>query len=158
MVDITPAEAEAEGLRHSAPPALFLHCKKIYDKMLEEAFKMTDDDGGSIIVYEGFLTHLVASLGLSTPYYTFSTRSLKDMGCIRQIRRGGGRSPSQWELVTSPTEALFFDSDPKFEAKEVLGRKGANAVLQGQINDLNKRVRLLETFVDALVVEEPPDE
>jgi hypothetical protein len=56
------------------------------------------------------LTKLVCEdLGLAVPYYTAVTRKLKDMGCIRQLKRGGGSSPSQWELIREPTADLWND-------------------------------------------------
>lgn len=130
------------------PPALYRHCKMIYDKMMERAHEETHEDG-SMIVYVGFLTHLIQELSLSSPYYTFGTQALKKMGCIRQLSRGGGRAQSRWELIRSPTEDLFLLANPDDASKAQLGRQGSNAMLQAQIKDLNNRVNVLEEFMGA---------
>lgn len=110
-----------------APPALFEHCQKVYAAMLREAKPLDvigEDkaevrrDGDSveivadrkrIMVYEGFLTQLITGkLNLSVPYYTSTRQNLIRMGCIRQLRRGGSTTPSQWELVYEPTLEAFM--------------------------------------------------
>lgn len=130
----------------TAPPALYIHCKNIYAKMMERAHEEQHDDG-SMIVYVGFLTYLIPELGLSSPYYSFGTKALKNMGCIRQIQRGGGRNPSHWELIKAPTEELFAIANPDSAGKQELGRKGTTAMLQAQIVDLTKRVHSLEETI-----------
>jgi|SRR5882762_1325868 len=130
----------------AAPPALYIHCRAIYDKMMERAHEEQHKDG-SMIVYVGFLTYLIQELSLSSPYYTFGTKALKEMGCIRQIQRGGGRNPSHWELIKAPTEELFRLANPNDASKAQLGRKGADAMLQAQLVDLTKRVSLLEKAI-----------
>jgi hypothetical protein len=63
-----------------------------------------------MVVYEGMLTKLVTEdLGLPVPYYTKVRQFLMAMGCIRQLRRGGGSAPSQWELIREPTIDLWDD-------------------------------------------------
>src|SRR5947207_2735468 len=85
-------------------PALFGHCVAVYAAMEKSARR-----AGGMVVYEGMLTRLMAGppLMLSTPYYTKIRRELLRMGCIRQLKRGGGNSASQWELCTPPTEELY---------------------------------------------------
>src|SRR6476659_932956 len=129
-------------------PALFEHCHRTYQRMLELAEKKSFDGGagGEGMVYEGFLTKLITEdLNLSTPYFTHVTGALKRMGCIKQLRRGGSSSGSQWLLVESPTVE-------KFE-KQLLVRKkeapkyateGQFAALQQQLTAINQRVSRLE--------------
>ncbi len=136
----------------TAIPALYHHCKTIYDKMLEHGQKREADEGNYIIVYEGFLTHLVVGeLGFSTPYYTFATKALKEMGCIRQLRRGGPKTQSQWEVIKSPTEELFRLANPIDANKSNLGRKGVTDAQQIQINDMNTRLSAVEAFIESMI-------
>ena len=130
------------------PPALYQHCCRIYNKMMEQSSKVEAEDG-TMIVYDGFLTHVVRKLDLSNPYYTFATRALKEMGCIRQVKRGGGKASSQWELIRSPTEELFSATNPLDPSKSQLGRKGVTGMLQTQVNDLNNRVNMIEEWLEA---------
>jgi len=119
--------------------------------MLEQAHKIESDEGDDIIVYDGFLTHLISDLSLSNPYYTFATRALKEMGCVRPLKRGGGRTPSQWQLIKTPTEELFTEAHPIDPVKSVMGRKQEKSVLQAQVNDLNARLAIVEEFIEGLV-------
>lgn len=135
----------------NAPPALYIHCISIYNKMLESSKKVGAVPEEEMIVYEGFLTHLVSGQSLSVPYYTFCRRALIDMGCIRQIKRGGARAPSQYEMIKAPTEELFKEANPKDIKNDVLGRKGEVNMLKKQITDLNGRVLTLEDFMEAII-------
>jgi hypothetical protein len=129
-----------------APPALFEHCVNVYKAMFEHAHAVTTDDlkgtVGDVIVYEGFLTKLITQeLNLSVPYYTSIRKALIDMGCIRQLRRGGSTTESQWELVYEPTLRAFMEQKPersrpqsKTEARDV------------KIAELEKEVRGLLDF------------
>lgn len=121
-------------------PALYQHCVNTYQAMLSEASSRQDDQDNEIIVWEGMFTALITSkLHLSVPYYTQITRALKRMGCIRQLKRGGGSAPSMWELITEPTEELFRNKMP--QRKVQTDRIG---MLQNQINDINRRLLILE--------------
>jgi hypothetical protein len=94
-------------------PAVFEHAVTVYRRMESEAelvnYGETGDGGADIkrLVWEGHLTKLFSSLHFSVPYYTSVTRELKRMGCISQIRRGGGNAASKWQLHHEPTEELF---------------------------------------------------
>lgn len=149
----------------SAPPALFDHCRKTYKEMLAQAHAVVDmstvtgidpddetiissrldEDGtrhGNIIVYEGFLTQLVTSkLSLSVPYYTSIIGALKRMGCIRQLKRGGGSAPSQWELIYEPTLEAFYNAQP---AK--VRKPDKHMALQEQVDNLSRRVSDMEDW------------
>lgn len=130
-----------------APVALYLHCTQTYEKMFEHATKKHDDTGEEIIVYEGMLTRLITQeLYLPTPYYSLITQALKRMRCIRQLRRGGGSAPSQWELIQHPTEELFNNSRPI----KVPG-KNKQDMVQDQISALNTRVLKLETVLEKVI-------
>lgn len=145
--------SKSEPYGDNAPPALFIHCVSIYNKMLEKSTRVIvdNDPESKMIVYEGFLTHLVSGQALSVPYYTFCRRALIDMGCIRQVKRGGGRSPSQYEMIKAPTPELFFETSPKDIKDSNLGRKGEVAMLKQQIADLNGRMFILEDFMKSVM-------
>jgi transcription termination factor NusB len=102
---------------------------------------------GEAVVYEGFLTRLITQqLNLSVPYYTKVRKALLRMGCIRQLRRGGGSSPSQWELSHEPD----LDSFLKQEAPKVPKQDKDEATHQ-QILALTHRVAELESSRDAMI-------
>ena len=127
---------------------LYTHSAKTYKEMFEHS-EMRE----GIIVWEGMLTRLITvDLNLSIPYYTSITRALKAMGCIRQLRRGGGTSPSLWALITEPTPELFRDIDP------TLTRTGKGSSrhdqLQYQISQLTERVQSLEDLLENIIKEE----
>lgn len=135
----------------SAPPALFDHCRRTYQAMLREAQtviqpssdepdELDESEAGSIVVYEGFLTHLVTrQLNYSVPYYTSIRNNLIRMGCIRQLKRGGGSSPSQWELIYEPSESAFLSAQPPKRPKQT-----KQDALAEQVRNLSARVSELE--------------
>lgn len=88
-------------------PALLGHCKAVYDTMFQRATRVFAE-GEPMVLYEGKLTELITKdCNLSMPYYTSVTKALVAMACARQLRRGGGNSLSQWELIQEPTLELF---------------------------------------------------
>lgn len=140
-----------------APPALFLHCVAAYEAMLNQAHYLNTDElcaGGAgystrqdILIYEGFLTQLVQKdLSLSVPYYTSIRKSLIDMGCIRQLKRGGGTAPSQWELIYEPTFEAFESATPSKIPKQTK----EEATMQ-QIQALSNRIGVLEKQFEEIV-------
>jgi hypothetical protein len=160
-------------LHEDAPiPALYDHCRRIYNAMFAEARSVkvlaepTEPDGidqpeGSIMVYEGFLTALVTQqCNLSTPYYTKAVNKLKAMGCIRQLKRGGGSAPSQWELTYEPTvEAFMRATDPKQppQSKDAMHNQQVLA-LSRRVGDLEKTVGALVQAFATLQGKEPQEE
>lgn len=87
---------------------LFVHCCNVYNAMFNEAHEVAADADHKIIVYEGHLTKLITQkLNLSVPYYSSVRKALMNMGCIRQLQRGGGTQVSQWELFMEPTWELY---------------------------------------------------
>jgi hypothetical protein len=112
--------AESKGRTHAKKkdddvlPAIYEHCCATYKEMLSEARPVASISSGKeeapkVIVYEGFLTNLVTQkLHLSVPYYGRIRTLLIDMGCVRQLKRGGGTAPSQWEMITEPQVETFL--------------------------------------------------
>jgi len=99
-----------------------------------------------MIVYEGFLTTLITSkLNLSVPYYTSVRKALMRMGCIRQLRRGGGTAMSQWELIYEPTLEAFLDQEVK-KPRQPTRLDAANEQIEALIN----RVSELEEWQESV--------
>jgi hypothetical protein len=136
-----------------APEALFGHCVSVYEEMLKTAKVVPlydQEDTDEVVVWEGMLTTLITSkLNLSVPYYTSITRALKRMGCIRQIKRGGGTAPSQWELIREPTIELFDESKP-LKAKP----QDKYSLMQEQLNSQNSRLLRLERVLEKIIQEQ----
>lgn len=157
-----------QSTEDSAPPALYDHCVNTYRAMLREAKSVVtfaealnsagagelaelniSDNQNQIIVYEGFLTQLVTGkLNLSVPYYTHVRKALMEMGCVRQLKRGGGTSPSQWELIYEPTLEAFMSAQ---SGKKKPPKQTKESMLQEQVNALNSRVSDLEGQVEAVL-------
>lgn len=155
-----------EEVNEGAPPALFEHCVNTYRVMLAEAKPVTQmgtaltaaerggetvvdlqGHGNEIMVYEGFFTQLVTSkLNLSVPYYTTVRRALMNMGCIRQLKRGGGTSPSQWELIYEPTLDAFMNQQPKREKSHT-----KTDAMREELSSLKIRVGEVEDQVQDLL-------
>lgn len=127
-------------------PAMFLHSINVYNTMRTEAAIVEWVSGGRMLVWEGFLTKLTRGLGLSTPYYTAVRRDLTRMGCIRQLRRGGGSSPSQWELIKAPTEDLYKNS----KVQPTKEKTRLDTIMQ-QIKDVHTRLTVVEQQIDTII-------
>lgn len=120
---------------------MFEHCVRIYDEMKSQAREEPNEG----LVYEGHLTKLFAGLQMPTPYYTTIKQRLVRMGCIEQIRRGGGNSPSRWRLLREPAEDTFQG----FEALRVRST-GKVATLEQQFKNLREEYYQLRNDVDIL--------
>jgi hypothetical protein len=121
-----------------APPKLFEHCSVIYEGMKKTA-RGVQVEGTYALVYEGYLTRLFADKQLAMPYYTAVMRRLKAMGCVRQLSRGGGSSPSRWELLNEPS----FDD---FDLIETVRRENDTQLgqVKGTVKILARRLQALE--------------
>jgi hypothetical protein len=148
---VTVADVAAPPERApAAPPALFDHCVQIYEAMEADSEKRTEE-GNLIDVWEGFMTKLFSTQGMSVPYYTSVRNALMGMDCIRQMRRGGGSSPSVWMLVRKPTTELFnaFAPANNTTAQRRASKKTVNGMLEQRQIDLMRRIEDLEKRVDA---------
>jgi hypothetical protein len=137
----------AQMEENSAPPATFGHIMSVWGVMTEEA-KDTPDGR----IWEGYMTKLVLNkLKLAIPYYTATTQALKGMGCAQQLTRGGGSAPSRWLLKKPPTldEYLLWEQHKEKAPSQVSTSK--TAVLQGQMQDHEGRIALLESTVAELL-------
>jgi len=138
-------------------PALFDHVLNTFAAMQKRATKHTVDEGGEpieILVYEGFLTKLVTEeLHLSVPYYTSVMRKLVSMGCVVQLKRGGGNAKSQWELRVQPTEELFRSTLAKKKKKQA-PTDAKVKTLETLIDQINSRVQKIEDLLQNIIDEE----
>lgn len=146
---------KAEGAVDESPQALYQHCERTYRAMLNEASGklMFDEEANQeriYVVWEGMLTQFITGkLNLSVPYYTYITRALKRMGCVRQLKRGGGTSPSQWELIKEPTLELFESSHAPRKKRE-----DKDALYNQRFTDLEGRLKKLEQALQNIIDEE----
>ena len=129
---------------NEAPPALFVHCCKVYELMQQESVLRPMPNGGEdALIWEGSLTQLITrQANLALPFYTSVTRRLKSMGCIHSLRRGGGSSPSVWQLLKEPEYGDYLGCGDA-GGKGVI-KKHDQVVLVQRVNDLSKRVLELE--------------
>lgn len=122
-------------------PQMYNHCVAVYEEMKKTAEVVTEDGKPPRRIWHGFLTKLInEDLGLAVPYFTAVRNNLMEMGCVTQLARGGGTHPSTWELIRNPTEELF-------NTKGKIRTNSKASVMQGQINDLNVRVKKLEELL-----------
>lgn len=136
-----------EPTNDGPPRAMYEHCCSVYDAMLKGAEKETEavaDENGERgytgnWVYEGHLTRLFQDLGIAAPYYSQVRDLLIKMGCVEQLRRGGGNARSRWRLVQQPTEELFAAADAMTKRPQ-----GRVAALEQAQQQLLKRVARLE--------------
>lgn len=146
---MTTANTEALLAAADAPPALYGHCVKAYTLMYKRAER---DSATGIVIYEGFLVRLFTKdLSLSTPYYSYCMKALKQMGCVRILRRGASGSPSQWQLMREPTLELFLNQVPESEQKSTARiRQGKDKfeAMQSRVDALQTKVMTLEEEVE----------
>jgi hypothetical protein len=145
VVDPTATEIKYGG----EPPALFNHCRDVWQAMDKEA-RRQPIDGTPVYCWEGFTTKLFSKLRLSVPYYSSVLDALTKMGSIRQLRRGGGGSPSLWEIGPEPTARAWNQCEltDYFRDKRNGGAKEQSA--NQRVRDLNERVTDLENEVKEL--------
>lgn len=102
------------------------------------------------IFYEGALTKLFQDLGISPGSYTPITKRMIAMKCADRVRRGGGGSPSLWQLFHEPTIEAFRESMGKgYVTKE----RARIEVLETQIQSLSQRLSTLEHQVGTILAE-----
>lgn len=130
-----------------APPSLFLHCVEVYDRIAQDATPIPTD-GEDALVWEGYFTKVITQdLGFAIPYYTRITQALKGMGSCIQLKRGGGTSPSRWQLCRPPTLDLFDIYENRSSSRAV-----SKTAQQGfQIKDLGERVDVLEDSIGEIL-------
>lgn len=129
-------------------PALYDHCEEVYG-LLKAKAEPRIINGLTADVYVGFTTKLFKENRISVPYYTHIMNALQAMDCIRQLRRGGGSSPSEWLLMQEPALDRYRDRAGIFDPAARRQAVGAETVQQ--LRALNHRVSQLESVVQALL-------
>jgi hypothetical protein len=125
---------------------MYRHCRTVYERMLEEADK--DSNGNNI--YRGFLSILVRDdLHLPIPYYTTIKQTLEQLGCIEQLKRGGGTTYSEWRLFFPPDQHLFEQSRSLIQRRKM----SSMAMIEQSITALNNRLVEVERQVAWLLKE-----
>jgi hypothetical protein len=140
MAELPPDRPELSD----ALPKLYIHCDNVYRAMVKTA-RLPESDGS--IVWEGHLTKFMEEqLGYSVSRYSRIVKTLTEMGCIEQKRRGSGRNnPSEWFLIGEPTLEAF----EYYKQRE--GKKAYKVdVVKQHINDLKHTVLLLQTRLDVV--------
>jgi len=117
-------------------PAMYEHCKLIYETMLEQAKPYGD---GEMSLWEGSLTGLFEDVGLGISRYTSVTKLLQKMGCLEQKHRGGGPVPSQWVVIKDPDLETFEYAKQQLKYEQ----RGPDPMEQ-RVNDLNRRLSAVE--------------
>jgi hypothetical protein len=138
-------------------PTLYTHCEEVYKAMAGEAKRQplpsSSEEGAALefgMVWEGYTTKLFQRLRLAVPYFSSVTKALKAMGCIQQLRRGGGGSPSQWLVIQAPTEELWNANDLTEKSKQARNGGDKKQAITQREKDLNERVTELERLVAEL--------
>jgi hypothetical protein len=141
--------ADPEPLR-----AIFRHTIRFYDALSEQA-KVEE----GLQVYRGHPTTVTTDeLDLPLPYYSKMREILIAIGCVKQIKRGSGKTESVWVLVRQPTETDFegvgpANNKPNTEFRLYqLATDAAIARLEARLGGLDvvKAVLELNAKLDAL--------
>lgn len=95
--------------------ALFRQCEAVYEWMENIA----DDEG----LFLGRTTQCLIDLKIANSRYGSIFKVLRDLGCVTQIKRGGGREAvSEWQLHYPPS------IDSYWEAKNAVGNKDVSRI------------------------------
>lgn len=134
-------------------PNLFNHLVTVYRTLENEAVEETYA-GQVMKTWEGpLVTKISDILGFSTPYYSKVTVPLKSMGCIKQLRRGGGSSMSMWQLIKPPTLEDFAEYN---HGKSKDKRKTSTKVdsFTARLDSFNLRLIALENLMQTIINEQ----
>ena len=126
----------------SAPkqePARFDHARRVLAQMVMEA-----GEGNNI--WTGNLTDLFKRVNLHVPAYTEVRKLLMACDAIRQVKRGGGGTPSVWSILK---DELTLE-DLWFAQGEVNKEAAKPEPVQQRYNDMNSRLKELERKMEEL--------
>lgn len=116
------------------------HAKAVLEKMVQEAEKDT---------WRGRATTLVASV-TSVSYYSKIMTILEDSGAIKQVKRGGGNTLSEY-LIMDPgatlTGIVSRDSG-KVRLKKYTSLEDRVAAIEAQLSGFNLREILFNVVTD----------
>lgn len=130
--------------------------KSLYEKLFEqsELTDMSDEGFGMVHVWEGKATHVYQELDMPMSHYSSVWNTLKDLGCVLQIQRGGPSSTTKYLLYHAPTLEDFaqrgsnrsrdYEAKP---AKAIEALKGKLMVIEGEMTQLKHKLSELTDFV-----------
>jgi hypothetical protein len=133
---------EVEG---RLPTKHLVNCQNVYAELDAKAINTIDGR-----IWTGTLSTIVLKEG----NYTNIVNSLKSMGCIEQLLRGGGPAVSIWRLFHPPTVELLQKVNRKptiNSTKTAQAALQANVVLETRVDALEKKVELLIRAVEPIV-------
>jgi hypothetical protein len=131
-------------------PMMWDHIKDIFTAMNERAQDEDLHQGDELVdpetqrVYTGHLTSLFAELQKPAPYYTDIMTALKAMGCVEQLRRGGGSAESKWVICYPPTEEGYL---AYLNNRSGSKKPGKVEILEQQVRTLSTRVQDIEEYL-----------
>lgn len=128
----------------STNPLLYDRCVTIYNALYEQS--QVAHEGR---VFTGLVSNIFAEHKLSLGYYTPVMQRLRDMGCIEQIRRGGGGKPSVYMIYSAPTIGAYEDS--KNRPSKASREEAKTSQLQSTVVLLSQRVGALESQLAILI-------
>jgi hypothetical protein len=125
----------------SKPPVkLWDHVCTVFEAM--KRYAHAENLGGRhALVYTGHTTQLFRELQMATPYYTSTLRTLKTMGCVKQLSRGGGSAASRWELIEDPVLEAF-------ESVCAQQKQDKNSSLEGRVLSMEQRMTRIEETLE----------
>lgn len=142
---------------------LLRYCLLVYHALEKDA----KPDNGYNLLWEGKLVALFSSLGISNAHYGKVLKTMYEIGCLQQVRRGARNVSSLIALHGEPTEAhikgvVSLDRDltpPSDSAKLERRVKEIEGRLQGidvhkMVQSTDERIRVLERKVAELNAKE----
>lgn len=138
-----PELGEAETIDHRPPPKAYVHACDVWTLMKQEARQASEG-----WVWEGTTTGLFDRLDKGRALYTQVMTKLQEMGCVEQLRRGGGPQPSIWLVLKAPKLDDFYAAPSKVKTPKQArpGQVSANDNAQ-QLRDVNRRLTAVEDYL-----------
>src|SRR5438552_16082227 len=140
---------EAEAL-----PTFFGHAIKVYSMLEREAVGVVREDGTIVRQWTGFFTHTIKDAGFSSAYYSRIKPLLIELGCVTQVRRGGGTAPTVFILNHPPVVDDFHQFETRRHKRvrvvDLAQRLGAlediliGWDLKDALRNLDERLQVLE--------------
>lgn len=125
-------------------------CCKVYDAMEAESRPMKNMDGFDVQIYEGYVTELIRSLGELGNYGPITNQLRKSQAAV-PIRRGGGKSPSQWQLNFRPDVETVQPIKAAGVSKPNSRQEDINDELHQKYGNVSSAIASLEVRVGAML-------
>jgi hypothetical protein len=125
-----------EEVQLSAPPALWGHTQRVFKSMKDGA--ELDDEGR--LIYKGYITHLFRNCNVPVPTYGPVLDILKRIGCITQVKRGGGGAMSEWQILDDLELDAFMAMLGKDMAKSSARPNSKFPAIDQQLDDIRNNI------------------